>query len=108
MKTTVDLYAFRRYFEDLRPNNFSYEGLAVLFEYLEEFEDSSGEELEFDVIGLCCDFAEDTVGDIARNYGLELEPGESELLSRETVREWLEDEGALVGETADGFVYRNI
>ena len=43
---------------DTRKNQFSYEGLQALFEYLEEYEDSTGEEMEFDMIGICCDFTE--------------------------------------------------
>jgi len=35
-----------------RKTNFSYEGLEILFEYLEELEESTGEEIELDVIAL--------------------------------------------------------
>ena len=58
MKQSVNLYAFRRAFETLRPDNFSYAGQEALFDYLEEYEESAGEELELDVIALCCDFSE--------------------------------------------------
>lgn len=108
MKTTVSLYDFRDAFHRVRPNNFSYEGLEVLFDYLEEYEESTGEELELDVIGLCCDFSEDTVEAIADNYGVDLSECEDEDEKAEKVREYLEDEGALVGEVSGGFVYRNI
>ena len=43
---------------DTRKNKFSYEGLQALFEYLEEYEDSTGEEIEFDMIGICCEYME--------------------------------------------------
>jgi len=39
-------------------NNFSYEGLRVLYNYLEQYENDIGEELEFDLISLCCDYNE--------------------------------------------------
>lgn len=58
MKQTINFYDFQKAFQDLRPNNFSYQGLRALFEYLEELEDNIGEEIEFDVIALCCDFIE--------------------------------------------------
>lgn len=58
MKTTVNFYSFRQAFEDLRPNNFSYEGLTALFEYLEEHEQETDTEIELDVIAICCDFTE--------------------------------------------------
>ena len=39
-------------------NDISYEGANALFEYLEELEDSTGEELEFDSVAIRCDWAE--------------------------------------------------
>ena len=44
MKQTVYLDTFRNAFQEIRPNNFSYEGLSILFDYFQEFEDSTGEE----------------------------------------------------------------
>ena len=59
MKKTINMYDFERAFIDMERNNqFSYEGLKALFEYLEEYEDSCETELELDVIALCCDFTE--------------------------------------------------
>ena len=39
-------------------NNFSYFGLVALFEYLEDYEQDTGEEIEMDMVALCCDFTE--------------------------------------------------
>mgnify|MGYP003678241021 FL=1 len=39
-------------------NNMSYEGANALFEYLEDYEDSIGEELEFDSVAIRCEWAE--------------------------------------------------
>ena len=58
MKQTINEYQFRRAFETSRPNNFSYEGLTALFDYLEQYEEETETELELDVIGLCCEFSE--------------------------------------------------
>ena len=59
MKKTLDLYDFRDAFEkSRRTDSFSYEGLAVLFEFLEEEERSLGIENELDVIGICGDWSE--------------------------------------------------
>ena len=58
MKTTVTVTTFVDAFRALRPDNFSNDGLQALFSYLEEYETDTGEELELDVIALCCDFAE--------------------------------------------------
>jgi len=58
MKTTLNFYEFSRWFEQNRPNNFSRVGLRGLYDYLEEYEDSTGEEIEFDPIALCCEYTE--------------------------------------------------
>ena len=39
-------------------NDISYEGANALFEYLEDYEDSIGEELEFDSVAIRCEWAE--------------------------------------------------
>jgi hypothetical protein len=45
----VDLYTFRQQFKDMgRGDNFSYEGLELLFDYLDELEHCE-EEYELDV-----------------------------------------------------------
>ena len=74
MKTTVNEYAFRRAFETTRPDNFSYAGLSALFEYFEQYEEDTGEEMELDVIAICCDFTEyENLADFQANYGEEYE-----------------------------------
>ena len=57
MKDTINKDQFRNWFrsnEQYR-NNFSYEGLSALFDYLEEMEESTDAELEFDPVALCCE-----------------------------------------------------
>jgi antirestriction protein len=55
MKQTVYLDDFRQAFHNMdRGNQFSYEGLELLYDYLEECD----EDMELDVIALCCDFSE--------------------------------------------------
>ena len=58
MKQTVNFSQFVDTFKAVRPNNFSYDGLRALFDYLEEYEEDTGEEIEFDVIAICCDYSE--------------------------------------------------
>ena len=41
-----------------RGDQFSYEGRNALFDYLEEYEGSTGEKVEVDVVALCCEFTE--------------------------------------------------
>ena len=110
MKTTISLYDFRREFEQCRPNNFSYEALGLLFAYFEELEESMGEEIDFDVIAICCDYSEDTVANIARDYSIDLNDADPEDDNyadqcRQIVFDYLSDRTSVVGDTADGIVY---
>jgi len=53
-----------------RENQFSYDGLGALFNHLEEMERDIGEEMELDVIGICCDFSEyENIKEFQENYG---------------------------------------
>lgn len=112
MKTTVSLYDFRREFEQRRPNNFSYEAIGLLFVYFENYEEQTGEEIELDVIAICCEYTEDTAANIARNYSIDLndadlEADDYEDQCRQIVFDYLSDRTSVIGDTADGFVYSN-
>ena len=58
MKQSVNMYAFERAFKRSERENFSYDGLKALFEHLEDLESDIGEEIELDVIALCCEYME--------------------------------------------------
>jgi hypothetical protein len=108
MKQTVNFYDFHDAFKRIRPDNFSYEGLKALFDYLEDYEESCGEEMELDVIAICCDFTEDSVQDIADNYSIDLSGCADEEEKKDAVKAFLEVETPFVAETETGFVYRNV
>jgi hypothetical protein len=84
MKTTVNWFDFRNAFEARsRTNHFSYEGLSVLFDYLEQYENDCEVELELDVIGFCCEYGEYNLTDLNKAYNQEfttLEEAEAWLL----------------------------
>ena len=70
MKQSVNIYDFEREFKRFERNNFSWDGLKALFEYLEEYEEDTGEEIELDVVALCCDYAEyDSLNEYNSDYG---------------------------------------
>ena len=71
MKQTINSYQFEQAFITAgRENNFSYAGRKALFEYLEGCEEETGEELQLDVIALCCGYAEyANVKEFAEMYG---------------------------------------
>ena len=75
MKTTINEYQFEQAFVKAgRGEQFSREALKALFEYLEEYEDDGGEEIEPDVIALCCEFTEyEDIEDFQSTYGTEYE-----------------------------------
>jgi hypothetical protein len=105
MKTTVSRYDFERAFVDAgRKDQFSCEALGLLFDYLEQYEEETGQEIELDVVALCCDYSEDHPDDIISNYRIDVE-GLDEDEKIDAVREYLQDNTQLVGETASGFVY---
>jgi len=106
MKQTIGLNEFRNAFQSHERTNFSYEGLEVLFDYIEDCERDTGEDFELDVIGLCCDFSEDTPEEIQRAYSIEHDADDEGSLS-DAVRQYLEDEGHFVGETETSFIYFN-
>lgn len=55
-----------------RKDQFSYEALEAIFDYLEEYSDNIGEPVEFDIVGICCDWSETHWSDIAREYSIDL------------------------------------
>ena len=52
-----------------RGDQFSYEGLGILFDYL----DDMGEDVELDVVGICCDYSEDSWDQITTNYSFDID-----------------------------------
>ena len=70
MKQTINQYQFVDAFVHMnRGENFSYEGLRVLYEYLTDIEEDTGEEMELDVIAICCEFQEFTLSELQAEYG---------------------------------------
>lgn len=105
MKTTVSNHDFVEAFRAYdRLDNFSFEALDLLFSYFEEYEEATGEEIELDVVAICCDYCESDADDIIADYRIDVE-GLDDDEKLEAVRDYLNDNTTLVGETASGFVY---
>ena len=59
MKQTINFSQFCDAFRDMNRNDdFTYDGKRALFDYLEEYAEDCGAEVELDVIALCCDYVE--------------------------------------------------
>lgn len=102
MKQSINFSAFVDAFHAFdRYDQFGYEALKVIFEYLEEYEDSTGEEIELDVIAICCDYDNQHYTDIASNYSIDID-GLDEDEAKEAVIEYIQDNSAYLGEAADG------
>ena len=43
---------------DTYKNNFSYEGLKSLYNYLVDLEEDTGDNIEFDPVAICCEYSE--------------------------------------------------
>ena len=107
MKQTINLYAFRNAFYKMgRIGNFSYEGVEVLFDYLEELEMATGEEMELDVISLCGEFAESTIDALISEYDIDISDCDTddEEAIKETVMEYMEQNTIVCGVTSNGSV----
>ena len=102
MIQTVQLSDFRTAFAQCgRQSQFSYEALALLFEYLEEIDSS----YNLDVIELCCDYAESTPEEIASSYSIDVEGLQEDEVQR-TVLDYLYNNTQVVGVTHnDTIVY---
>ena len=99
MKQTVNLSAFMDAFHAYkRYDQFGYTALRILFDYLEDMEQDTSEELELDVIALCCDYSVDSVADIASNYDIDLSECEDDDAKRDVVMDYLQDETQVCGE----------
>jgi hypothetical protein len=81
-----------------REEQFSYEGLGVLFDYLESYEDSTGEQIYLDVIALCCDYTESTIEEIIRDYSVDIDGIEDDEIE-EHVLDYLNYETTVCGVT---------
>jgi hypothetical protein len=94
MKQTINLSQFRDEFNAIRPNQFSYEALELIYDYLEE----CSPDFDLDVIAICCDFCEMTELEIRSAYGLE---------DCDSSTAYLENNTFIVGTTKTTVIFQN-
>ena len=106
MKTTVNFSDFVDGFTKLefRKDQFSYDGLKLIFDYLESLEEDGFvlpiEEIEFDPVGICSYFTETTVPEFNSDYG-------TKFSSIEEIEEYLGKHTSVIGRTKDSIVFEN-
>ena len=101
MKQTLNQESFVQAFEDMfRAKQFSRQGLIALFDYFEQYEQDTGEQLELDVIAICCEYSESSLSEIATDYDIDLEglEGEDRI---EAVVKFMENHTTVVGMVDD-------
>jgi hypothetical protein len=104
MKTTVYLEDFRAAFNRAgRGEQFSYEALELIYDYIEQYEWETGEEIKLDVIALCCEWSESTPAEIIDQYDTDIDTkglDDDEIAA--AVFDWLNDETIIAGTTSAG------
>jgi hypothetical protein len=109
MKMTLNTRQVANYLAADKDANWSYSGALALAEYLEEMEESTGEEIELDVCAIRCDFSESASLQewLSDYYGqplaIALERAEIDIEGEEDddeiddlIREFIADNGQLV------------
>ena len=95
MKITVTQSMFFEQFKRIRYEQFSNAALGALFAHFEEIEQCSGEEMEFDVIAICCDWTEyNSALEAAESYGFKAGGSDDERadMNERAALEFLTDE----------------
>ena len=95
MKKNISLYDFRDAFQSSSNyrNNFTYDWLDALFEYFENLESDIGEEIDFDMVAICCEYSEyESIQEAYEVYEEDfISLSEDEEERNEIALEWLED-----------------
>lgn len=107
MKQTINLSQFRDEFNAIRPNQFSYEALELIFNHFEQYEQDTGEEMELDVIAICCDVSEMTAEDFTSSYGYADEFDEDQKITLDEAIDYLNDHTTFIGQTDNTIVFFN-
>lgn len=82
-----------------RKEQFSYDALEWLYQYYTEIEEATGEEMELDIIAICCEWTEYEASELINDYSYLLEDEDSDEVAQmdedekaERIAELLEEE----------------
>jgi hypothetical protein len=108
MKHTLTKYDFIEWMQQAPNNPFSYNGLEILFDYLTDIEEESGQEIEFDPVAFRCDFTESPIEDILSENGITIDEDLTEEEKIETALNLLKEKTIMLDITNKGtIVYQN-
>lgn len=107
MKTTLNKSQFIDDFRKIRPNQFSYEALGLIFDDIEMHEEMTGEQVEFDPIAFCCQYAESTEQEIISDYDYAMD--QDQILNRDAnqyayIMDFLSNKTQVLGDTSNGTI----
>ena len=70
----MSIHDFLREWPDSRRDEFSRAALEAIFSYLEDWEEGTGEQIEFDPIAICCEWTEfESMAEFNEQYGTDLD-----------------------------------
>ena len=88
-----------------RYDSFGYDGLRVIFDYLEDYENLTGDEIELDIIAICCDYNMMSIEDIAKEYRIDVSDVDEDDIEQ-YVLDYLNDNTIVLGRCVDGVVFQ--
>ena len=94
-------------FESKRPDNFSREGLRLLFNWLEEVEDDCNPGYELDVIGICCEYSELSIDEVISNYAIDIGDIDDKESIKDLVIEYLNEVTCVIGVHDNMVIFMN-
>jgi len=98
IKMTLNKDQFRFQMNQIRPDNFSYEGQGELFDYLDEMDS----ELEFDPIAICCDFSQCSLDEFLDSFKIDCEKVASNTYKKIVIDSYIEQKGFWFAFVEDG------
>jgi hypothetical protein len=109
MKQTIGFCQFCDSFSESYKNNFTYDGKKALYDYLTQYEEDTGTELECDIVSFCCDYNEYSgIDEYIQNYNTDIDKSEFENDEegfRKAVMEEIRNKTTLIEiEGSEGFI----
>lgn len=105
MKQTINESDFHAEFHRMaRSDQYTYEARQLIFNHLHDYEEQTGEEIELDVVGICCEICEESPREIAENYSIDIsdiDPEDDKAIA-EAVGDYLDYHTTVIGQTKSG------
>ena len=74
IKQNINFSQFCDSFSEERKNTFTYDGKRALFDYLEQYSEDTGADIELDIIALCCEYSEfEDIADYLASYSTDID-----------------------------------